>query len=53
LSAVIRLDAWSNEFGYKGSTTAYRLFSLGPDGKPNTDDDIVFENGRPVKGVID
>jgi hypothetical protein len=53
LSSIIRLDAWSRELNYKGSATSYRLSSLGPDGKPDTDDDIVFENGRLVKGAIE
>jgi len=53
LNAIIRLDAWSREFDYKGTATSYRLASLGPDGKPGTDDDIVFENGRAVKGAGD
>jgi hypothetical protein len=51
LSSIIRLDAWSHEFGYKGTATSYRLTSLGADGKPGTDDDIVFENGRLIKGA--
>jgi type II secretion system (T2SS) protein G len=53
LSSIIRLDAWSHELNYNGSGDAYRLMSMGPDGKPGTDDDIVFENGRMVKGVIE
>jgi hypothetical protein len=53
LSSIIRLDAWSHEINYNGSADAYRLVSVGPDGKPGTDDDIVFENGRLVKGVIE
>ena len=53
LSPIIRLDAWSHELSYKGSATGYRLASLGPDGKPGTDDDIVFENGRFIKGAIE
>ena len=53
LSSIIRLDAWSRELNYKGSATSYRLSSLGPDGKPDTDDDIVFENGRLVKGALE
>lgn len=51
LSSIIRLDAWSREFDYKGTAASYRLASLGADGKPGTDDDIVFENGRLVKGA--
>ena len=51
VSSIIRLDAWSREFDYKGTTASYLLASLGPDGKPGTGDDIVFENGRLVKGA--
>ena len=53
LNSIIRLDAWSRELGYKGSAAAYRLVSLGPDGKPGTDDDIVYENGQLIKGAIE
>jgi len=53
LSSIIRLEAWSRELSYKGTGTGYRLISLGADGKPDTDDDIVFENGRLVKGAIE
>jgi hypothetical protein len=53
LSSIVRLDAWSRELNYKGSATSYRLSSLGPDGKADTDDDIVFENGRLVKGALE
>ncbi|PYT08112.1 MAG: hypothetical protein DMF60_05640 [Acidobacteria bacterium] len=51
LNSIIRLDAWSHEFAYKGTAVSYHLASLGADGKPGTDDDIVFENGRLVKGA--
>ena len=51
LNSIIRLDAWSHEFAYKGTAASYHLASLGADGKPDTDDDIVFENGRLVKGA--
>lgn len=51
LGSVIRLDAWSREFDYKGESGSYRLASLGPDGKPGTGDDIVFENGRLIIGA--
>ena len=34
LSSIIRLDAWSREFAYKGTAESYRLASLGADGKP-------------------
>lgn len=51
LPSVIRLDAWSREFDYKGESASYRLASLGADGKPGTGDDIVFENGRQTIGA--
>jgi hypothetical protein len=50
LGAVIRIDAWSREFQYRGSQSGYLLASLGPDGKPESGDEIVFENGQQVKG---
>ena len=48
---IIRLDAWSNELEYRGTAAGYRLASPGPDGKPNTGDDIVVENGQVVRGA--
>ena len=51
VSSIIRLDAWSHEFVYKGAAAGYRLVSLGRDGKADTGDDIVFENGRMIKGA--
>ena len=51
MKTVIRLDAWSREFEYKGTASSYRLASQGPDGKSNTGDDIVIENGEMVKGA--
>jgi hypothetical protein len=51
VKVIIRLDAWGHEFDYTGTSSAYRLASRGPDGKPGTGDDIVIENGQPVKGV--
>src|SRR5262245_10467086 len=53
LGSIMRLDAWSRELSYKGAADSYRLASLGPDGKSGTDDDIVFENGRLVKGATE
>lgn len=53
LGSIIRLDAWSREFDYKGERASYRLTSLGPDGKAGTTDDIVFENGRLINGASD
>lgn len=51
LPGVIRLDAWSHEFQYKGSESRYRLASLGADGKPDSGDEIIFENGQMIKGA--
>ncbi|HSF24325.1 MAG TPA: type II secretion system protein GspG [Blastocatellia bacterium] len=50
LPTIIRIDAWSNSLEYRGTTSGYRLSSIGPDGKPATDDDIVIENGQLLKG---
>ena len=44
LMPVIRLDPWSRPYQYEGEQTHYSLRSLGPDGKPNTPDDIVVKN---------
>ena len=44
LTAVIRLDPWFRPYQYDGEQTHYSLRSLGPDGKPNTDDDIVVSS---------
>jgi hypothetical protein len=51
LSPIIRIDAWSREFEYKGTQSGYRLQSLGPDGRPNTGDEIVIENGQLIRGA--
>jgi Type II secretion system (T2SS), protein G len=44
LTPVIRLDPWSRPYQYDGRQTGYSLRSLGPDGKPDTGDDIVVKN---------
>ena len=41
LARVIRVDPWHRPYRYEGQPDRYSLRSLGPDGKPNTDDDIV------------
>ena len=53
MNTIIRLDAWSHEFEYKGTSASYRLASMGPDGKPGTGDEIVFENGQMIKGATE
>jgi type II secretion system (T2SS) protein G len=40
LARVIRVDAWHRPYEYEGSRNSYVLRSAGPDGKPNTPDDI-------------
>jgi Type II secretion system (T2SS), protein G len=51
LKSIVRLDAWSNEFDYSGGGAGYRLASRGPDGRRDTQDDIVMESGRPPQGA--
>ena len=41
LTRVIRVDPWHRPYHYEGQPNTYSLRSLGPDGKPNTADDIV------------
>ena len=41
LSRVIRVDPWHRPYQYDGQPDRYSLRSLGPDGKPNTPDDVV------------
>src|ERR1051325_8103436 len=40
LTRVIRVDAWDRPYEYEGTGNSYVLRSVGPDGKPNTADDI-------------
>jgi hypothetical protein len=41
LQTVIRVDPWHNPYRYEGTGSAYTLRSIGPDGRPDTADDIV------------
>jgi hypothetical protein len=41
LARVIRVDPWYRPYQYEGQPDRYSLRSLGPDGKPNTPDDVV------------
>lgn len=41
LARVIRVDPWHRPYQYEGQPDRYSLRSFGPDGKPNTADDIV------------
>jgi hypothetical protein len=42
LKHVIRIDPWHNPYRYEGTDTFYTLASDGPDGKPNTSDDVTL-----------
>ena len=41
LTRVIRVDPWHRPYQYEGAQDHFSLRSVGPDGKPNTPDDIV------------
>ena len=41
LARVIRVDPWHRPYQYEGQQDRYSLRSFGPDGKPNTPDDVV------------
>ena len=46
-----RYDGWGRELVYRPTADGrYRLLSCGPDGVRGSEDDIVIENGRVVKG---
>lgn len=36
----VRVDPWHRPYEYEGAPASYTLRSLGPDGKPNTPDDV-------------
>jgi Type II secretion system (T2SS), protein G len=42
LAQVIRLDPWHNPYQYQGDRAHFTLRSAGPDGRLNTQDDIVL-----------
>lgn len=39
---IIRLDPWHNPYRYAGTQASYTLASNGPDGKPDTADDVTL-----------
>jgi hypothetical protein len=47
LTRVIRVDPWHRPYQYDGDQNRFSLRSLGPDGKPNTPDDIVVSGPTP------
>ena len=42
LPAPVRFDPWHRAYEYEGTPAGYVLRSLGPDGKPNTADDVTI-----------
>ena len=46
LSQVIRVDPWHQPYEYEGTATSFVLRSAGPDGKPNTPDDVTISRGN-------
>jgi hypothetical protein len=42
LARVIRVDPWHQPYEYEGARTSFVLRSNGPDGKPQTDDDVTL-----------
>lgn len=42
LKQIVRIDPWHNPYRYEGTQASYTLASDGPDGKPNTDDDVTL-----------
>jgi len=49
LARVIRLDPWRRPYLYEGTRDQFLLRSAGPDGKENTEDDIVLS--KPTHGT--
>ena len=46
LSRVIRIDPWNRPYLYMGQRDHFTLRSSGPDGKPDTPDDLVLSESR-------
>lgn len=44
LKALVRFDPWHRPYKYEGTTALYTLRSDGPDGKPDTTDDLVVSS---------
>jgi len=44
LARVVRVDPWHKPYEYEGERASYVLRSDGPDGKPNTPDDVTVTN---------
>jgi hypothetical protein len=44
LPRVLRVDPWHQPYEYEGERATFVLRSNGPDGKPNTDDDVTVRS---------
>lgn len=44
LARIIRVDPWHQPYEYEGARTNFVLRSNGPDGKPNTPDDVTVNS---------
>ena len=44
LTRVIRVDPWHQPYEYEGARASFVLRSSGPDGKPNTGDDVTVSH---------
>lgn len=42
LPRLVRRDGWNRQLMYQGTSNSFRLQSVGPDGKANTQDDVVI-----------
>ena len=45
LARVVRVDPWHKPYEYEGGRTSFVLRSAGPDGKPDTSDDVTVTSG--------
>ncbi|MDX6385922.1 MAG: Type secretion system protein [Blastocatellia bacterium] len=45
LARIIRIDPWHQPYQYEGARTNFLLRSNGPDGKPDTTDDVTIISG--------
>lgn len=45
INRVIRVDPWHQPYLYEGTRYSFDLRSTGPDGKPNTADDVAVSGG--------
>jgi hypothetical protein len=49
LARIVRIDPWHKPYLYEGTRDAYTLRSAGADGKENTADDIVRDEGGGMR----